>query len=163
VDKDSVQNAAFLKKSYNYEKSDGERFSAFLFFCVQERRTRDDPKISPKSCCGKKTKQKAEKRATTNSPKKHKKKWGKAKKMSGRWARTPDWTKRVKIHVFLNFAIHDAMAQLISPVKLKEGTCAVILHSVSAPGDTCSTCGVRLKFASRQLGFQGFESQPVAL
>ena len=82
--------------------------------------------------------------------------------MLGRCTRRPYLSKRVKIHVFLNFAINDAMAQLISPVKLKEGTCAVILHSVSAPADTCSTCGVRLKFEFWQLGFQGFESQPLA-
>jgi hypothetical protein len=48
-------------------------------------------------------------------------------------------------------------------VKLKEGTRVVILHSVLAPADTCSMCGVRLKFEFWQLGFQGFESQPLAL
>ena len=78
--KDPVQNAVFLKKSYNYEKSDGERFSVFLFFCVQERRTRDDPKIFTKIMLWKKTKQKAEKRATTDFPEKTKKNGGKAKK-----------------------------------------------------------------------------------
>ena len=42
--KNPVQNSADLKKSYNYDKNVVARFSAFLFFCVQERRTRDDPK-----------------------------------------------------------------------------------------------------------------------
>jgi hypothetical protein len=69
---------------------------------------------------------------------------------------------RVKIHVFLNFAINDVMARSIFSVKLIEGTRVVILHSVLAPGDTCSTRGVRLKFEFWQLRFQGFESQLLA-
>jgi hypothetical protein len=60
----------------------------------------------------------------------------------------------VKIHVFLNFTINDVISQTTSSVKSKEGTCAVILHSVLAPADTCSTRGVRLKFDARQLGIQ---------
>ena len=153
----------FLEKSYTYKKSDGERFSAFCFFCVRERQIRNGTQIlATKSCCKKITKQKAKKRATTKSPKKRKK-MAKSQKMPNCGANCRSPPIRVKIHVFLNFAINDVAARSIFSVKSKEGTRAVILHSVLAPADTCSTCGVRLKFEFWQLGFQGFESQPLAL
>ena len=140
----------------------GSIFRSFCFFAYGSAVPVGTQNFAPKSCCGKITKQKAEKRATTNSPKKHKK-MEKSQKNAGSLRAAHLLRQTCQNLCFLNFAINDAIAQLISPVKLKEGTCAVILHSVSAPADTCSTCGVRLKFASRQLGFQGFESQPVAL
>ena len=71
--------------------------------------------------------------------------------------------KRPTFHVFLNFSIDGCASRKIHFFKSKEGTRAVILHSVLAPVNTCSTCGARLKFEIWQLGFQGFESQPAAL
>jgi hypothetical protein len=37
-----------LEKLYTYKKSDGERFSAFCFFCVRERQIRRDPNLGHK-------------------------------------------------------------------------------------------------------------------
>lgn len=47
--------------------------------------------------------------------------------------------------------------------KSKESTRAVILHSVSAPANSCSTSYVHLKIPGWHLGFQEFKSQPPAL
>ena len=137
-------------------------FRPFAFFAYGSAKSVTTQILATKSCCKKITKQKAKKRATTKSSK-NQNKWENTKKLSKFMTRTTCAPIRVKIHVFLNFAINDDVARSISSVKSKEGTRAVILHSVLAPADTCSTCGVRLKFEFRQLGFQGFESQPVAL
>ena len=56
--------------------------------------------------------------------------------------------------MFSQFALNDYAAWSISFEESKEGTRAVILHSVLAPADTCSTRGVRLKFDAWQLGIQ---------
>ena len=66
----------------------------------------------------------------------------------------------VKFDVFLNFALNDCAAWSISFEESKEGTRAVILHSVLAPADTCSTRGVRLKFKLWQLGIQTERPKP---
>ena len=73
VRKNPVQNAADLKKPYNYEKSDVARFSAFLFFCVQERRTRDDPKNCTKIMLWKKNEAKGQKARQNKFPEKNQK------------------------------------------------------------------------------------------
>ena len=59
-----------------------------------------------------------------------------------------------QISCFLNFALNDCAAWSISFEESKEDTRAVILHSVLAPADTCSTRGVRLKVELWQLGIQ---------
>jgi hypothetical protein len=152
----------FWKNHTLTKKVMGSIFRSFAFFAYGSAVSDGTQNFTPKSCCKKITKQKTEKRTTTKSPKKTKK-MGKHQKNSQFMAGGHCAPIRVNIHVCLNFAINDVISQSISSKKLKRGTRAVILHSVLAPADTCSTCGVRLKFASRQLGFQGFESQPVAL
>jgi hypothetical protein len=96
------------------------------------------------------------------SPRKNAKKFQNPQKIAKFATPMPQPSICVKIHVFLNFAINDVAMRSIFSVKLKEGTHAVILHSVLAPADTCSMRGVRLNFEFWQLGFQGFESQPLA-